>query len=192
MSDKKDYKAIEIDWILIILIALVFILGWLTSCNTVHKLYNKQRVSTDSTRSTTIVTNTDSIVNRKITYNRDSVSTNFINIQFNTDTQRISTPVFVRIDTNGTYVINAGYRPIKTITINKQQKQQLSTDSIGLVAVRGIKKYHDTTQLTKSETIIQKSKISSRFPIIIVAGIVALLCLLAVGWWMKSKLKTII
>lgn len=188
----RDKRAIELDWIIIALIALVFLLGWLTSCNTVHKLYNKQRVSTDSTRSTTIVTNTDSIVNRKITYNRDSVSTNFINIQFNTDTQRISTPVFVRIDTNGTYVINAGYRPIKTITINKQQKQQLSTDSIGLVAVRGIKKYHDTTQLTKSETIIQKSKISSRFPIIIVAGIVALLCLLAVGWWMKSKLKTII
>ena len=189
MSDKKDYKALEIDWILIILIALVFILGWLTSCNTVHKLYNKHRTQTDSTHSTTIITNTDSSNSSSKTVTIDSSKHNFINIVFNSDTQHINTPIYVKVDSNGTYIINAGFRTVKTITINQKQNNNSKLDSIGLVAVRGQKQYHDTTQLSKSETVIDKSKISHRFPIGIVAGGVAFICLIAVGWYMQRKLN---
>lgn len=189
MSDKKDYKALEIDWILIILIALVFLLGWLTSCNTVHKLYNKQRKQIDSTTVGSTYTHTDSSDIQIKNYVSGSSKNSFINIVFTADTQHISEPIYVKIDSNGTYFINAGIRKIKEITINKNKTQQLKTDSIGLVAVRNIKKYKDSTKLTKSETVINKTKVSKRFPIGIIAGGVAFICLIAVGWYMQRKLN---
>ena len=169
---------------------LVAILLLFTSCNTVHKLFNKQRQNVDSTAVSTVITHKDSSNATSKYISTDSTKKSYVSVIFSaTDTQKVSTPIYIKVDSNGTYVINTGTRIVQSVTLAKMQNSIVKTDSIGLVATRNIIKKTDSTHLESNTTVIDKKKQSSRFPIQIVAGIVALLILIAVGWYMKSKLK---
>ena len=188
--NKRNRKNFKIDIAIIIIIILVMIIGWLTSCNVVHKTFNKKRQSIDSTAVSKVITSKDSSNATSKYISTDSTKKSYVSVIFSaTDTQKVSTPIYIKVDSNGTYVINTGTRIVQSITVANEKKSVIKNDSIGLVATRNIIKKTDSTHLESSTTVIQKQKQSSRFPIQIVAGIVALLVLIAVGWYMKSKLK---
>ena len=185
--NKKNFK---IDIAIIIIIILVMIIGWLTSCNVVHKTFNKKRQSIDSTAVSKVITSKDSSNATSKYISTDSTKKSYVSVIFSaTDTQKVSTPIYIKVDSNGTYVINTGTRIVQSITVANEKKSVIKNDSIGLVATRNIIKKTDSTHLESNTTVIQKQKQSSRFPLNVVAGIVALLVLIAVGWYMKSKLK---
>lgn len=191
MHRRRKDNSISITIAIILAIAVVILLGWLTSCNSVHKLYNKQKISTDSTHSITIKQNVDSFKTEKKIINIDTSTHNYVSISFNTDTQLINTPVLIKVDSNGTYVINAGYRKINEITINKDKKNILLFDSLKTIKSSTINIVKDTTHFVTNKEIINKSKVSSRFPLSIIAGIVALIILLFVGLYIKKSLTKI-